>query len=221
MVKSSGWNGWGITPRQVISEMQFWLTNIDHNTPYGFRLRSVQALLTTDASERGWGAVLIVGSMSGTTYGCFSTRYAYASSNLRETTAVLKVLLFYREALVGMGVNSLAVKTDNMVTVFNLQRQGASETLLYETRQIFKLLTKWDIRISVTHIPGKENVVADALSRMDPVGDYELEKGLSERGLRARRSWRSQEGTRKERGRSTPCVTTGGERCRISFPQYK
>jgi hypothetical protein len=111
-------------------------------------------------------------------------KYAYASSNLRETTAVLKALLFYREGLVEMGVKSLAIKTENMVTVFNLQRQGGSETLLYETRQIFKLLTKWDIRITVTHIPGKENTVADALSRMDPVGDYELVRGLFERGTR-------------------------------------
>jgi hypothetical protein len=78
MVKLSEWNGWGITPRRVISEMQFWLSNIDYKTPYGFRLRPVQALLTTDASERGWGAVLVIGSMSDTTYGCFSMKYAYA-----------------------------------------------------------------------------------------------------------------------------------------------
>jgi hypothetical protein len=166
MVKWSGRNGWGITPRRAISEMQFWLKNLGYNTQYGFRLRPVQALLTTDSSERGWEAVLVVGSMSDTTYDCFSTKYAYASSNLRETTAVLKALLFFKEALVGMGVNSLAIKTDNMVTVF-------------------KLLTKWDIRISVTHIPGTENTVEDALSRMDPVGDYQLERGLFERGLRA------------------------------------
>jgi hypothetical protein len=74
-------------------------------------------------------------------------------------------------------------RTDNMVTVFNLQRQGASESLLYETRQIFSLLVKLDIRIMVTHVPGVENVTADALSRMDRVGDYQLKPEVYSKGI--------------------------------------
>jgi hypothetical protein len=65
-----------------------------------------------------------------------------------------------------------------MVTVFNLQRQGASESLLHETREFFSLLLKLDIRISVTHIPGASNTKTDALSRMDKVGNYSLKKEL-------------------------------------------
>jgi hypothetical protein len=76
-----------------------------------------------------------------------------------------------------------------MVTVFNLQRQGASESLLYETRRIFSILQKLDIRITVTHLPGKENVTADALSRMDLVGDYELKKEVYEAALEKLGVW--------------------------------
>jgi hypothetical protein len=70
-----------------------------------------------------------------------------------------------------------------MVTVFNLQRQGASESLLYETRQIFSFLLKMDIRLQITHVPGVENVTADALSRMDVAGDYELKLEFYQRGV--------------------------------------
>jgi hypothetical protein len=72
-----------------------------------------------------------------------------------------------------------------MVTVFNLQRQGASQSLLCETRQILSLLRKRDVRLMVTHIPGVESDVADALSRMDRVGDYSLKQEYFRRWVEA------------------------------------
>jgi hypothetical protein len=95
-----------------------------------------------------------------------------ASSNRRETSAVLKTLIYWKDVLHGLAGQALTMKTDNMVTVFNLQRQGTSESLLYETRQIFSLLLRMDVRITVTHVPVVKNTTADALSRMDKVGDY-------------------------------------------------
>jgi hypothetical protein len=69
----------------------------------------------------------------------------------------------------------LAIRTDNMVTVFNLRRNGASGGMLLKvTRAIFSLLTAMDIRLQITHVPGVENILTDALSRMDVVGDYSL-----------------------------------------------
>jgi ribonuclease HI len=170
-VRSRGLNGWGLIPRRVLSELLFWWRNISYNTPYAFALRLSQALLTADASERGWGAVLVVGEAHLTAYESFSPKYTSASSNLRETTAVLNALLYFRQVLLGRLVKGLSVRTDNMVTVFNLQRQGASQSLLCETRQIFSLLQKVDVHLMVMHILGVENEVADALGRMDRVGD--------------------------------------------------
>jgi ribonuclease HI len=184
-VRSKGWNGWGTLPRRIISELQFWWRSVHHNTPWSFEQRTPVCTLTTDASERGWGAVFTIGDLHYTAYGSFSTLYSSASSNRRETTAVLKALLYFRPLLVQQNVNALALRSDNMVTVFNLQRQGASESLVYETRQIFSFLTKHDIRLSVTHVPGIENVTADALSRMDLVGDYSLRTDFYNRGISA------------------------------------
>jgi ribonuclease HI len=182
-VKSNGWNGWGSLPRRIISELLFWWRNVWYNTPYEFAARLPQAMLTTDASERGWGAVLEIGELCYTTYGSFSRDQSSNSSNWRETTAVLRALLYYKQVIQQVGIKALSVRTDNMVTVFNLQRQGASMSLLYETRQIFSLLQRMDVRVSVTHIPGIENVMADALSRMDRVGDYSLGKEWYDRGV--------------------------------------
>ena len=72
-----------------------------------------------------------------------------------------------------------------MVTVYNLRRQGASINLLNETRQIFSLLQKLDVRIVVTHVPGIQNTLADALSRMDLVGDYQLKLNVYKQAIRS------------------------------------
>jgi hypothetical protein len=78
----------------------------------------------------------------------------------------------------------MTVRSDNAVTVFNLQRQGAGLALLHQTRAIFSLLEQLDIRIHVTHIPGIENTLTDALSRMDRTGDYALRDDVYEHAVR-------------------------------------
>jgi hypothetical protein len=98
-----------------------------------------------------------------------------ASSNLRKTTAVLNALLYFKQVLPGGLVKRLSVRTDNMVTVFNLQRQGASQSLL----------RKMDVRLMVTHILGVENEVADALSRMDKIKNYSLKEEYFRWGVQA------------------------------------
>jgi hypothetical protein len=84
-----------------------------------------------------------------------------------ETTAALLALLYRKQTLREGQVQRLSVKTDNKETVFNLQGQGASRSLLHESRQTLSLLQKTDVRLRVTHIPAVENGVADGLSRMD------------------------------------------------------
>jgi hypothetical protein len=59
--------------------------------------------------------------------------------------------------------------------------------LLQLTRKIFSLLQKWDIRIHACHIPGKENTLADALSRIHRAGDYELRQDVFDHATRAMR----------------------------------
>jgi hypothetical protein len=84
-----------------------------------------------------------------------------------ETTATLLALLYHKQTLREGQVQGLSVGTNNKITVVNLERQGASRLPLHETRQTPSLLQKRDVRLMVTHIPGLQNEVADALSGMD------------------------------------------------------
>jgi hypothetical protein len=68
----------------------------------------------------------------------------------------------------------MIIRSDNAVTVYNLRRQGAGVALLYPTRAIFSLLERLDLRVHACHSPGVENVLTDALSRLERTGDYEL-----------------------------------------------
>jgi hypothetical protein len=44
-----------------------------------------------------------------------------------------------------------------------------------------------DIRLHMTHMPGKENALVDTLSRMEVTGDYELKQEVFERALQTLR----------------------------------
>jgi hypothetical protein len=106
------------------------------------------------------------------------------TSNWRETTAVLRALIGFKHILRERIIRSLSLRSDNMVTVFNLQRIAASESLLNETRQIYSLLTQENIRLSVSHVPGVQNDLTDALSRMDSAGDYELKQEIYDQAIK-------------------------------------
>jgi hypothetical protein len=94
--------------------------------------------------------------------------------------------------IVNSNIKAIAVRTDNMVTVYNLRRQRApGGKLLRATRAIFSLLTQLDTRIIMSHVPGVDNDFADALSRMDTAGDYELLPDLFQDGVRALGVWPS------------------------------
>jgi hypothetical protein len=77
----------------------------------------------------------------------------------------------------------MTIRSDNAVTVCNLQRQGAGTALLLITRAIFSILQELDIRIAVAHIPGKLNTLTDALSRIEVTGDYALRPDLCKQAL--------------------------------------
>jgi hypothetical protein len=139
--------------------------------------------LTTDAAEPGWGAELRIGDRQLLTFGFFSTSDSLPTSNQRETIAVLRSLRYFRPVLQAAGISAMTVKSDNAPTVCNLQRQGAGLNLLQLTRAIFRILEKLDIRLHVAHIPGKENELVDALSRMEVTGDYELRQEVFSRAI--------------------------------------
>jgi hypothetical protein len=139
-VKSVGWTGSFMLSSTIISELLFWYRNVSRNEPYGFVPRVPMATLTTDSGEPGWGADLRIGRLRFEKSGFFSIDNSYSLSNQRETAAVLRGLINLKEILKQAGVKAMTIRSDNAATVCNLQRQGAGLTLLYMTKEIFKLL---------------------------------------------------------------------------------
>jgi hypothetical protein len=131
-------------------------------------------MMTTDASDEGWSAFLEWDTWSWRTFGFYYPSDGLTSSNQRETAAVLRGLSFFKPTLKAARMNAMTIRSDNTVTVYNLQRQGAGVALLHLTRAVFSLLEGLDIRIHVRHIPGVENTLTDALSRLEHTGDYSL-----------------------------------------------
>jgi hypothetical protein len=154
------------------------------NTPHCFARRTSGGCMTTDASDDGWATHLVIGRAQWHTWGSYYPRDGLTSSNQQETTAVLRGLLFFVPQLQSLRGSGLTIQSDNAVTVFNLQRQGAGIALLHATREIFSLLLKLDIRIVARHIPGSENVLTDALSRIEATGDYELRRDVYNHAVR-------------------------------------
>ncbi|XP_056009342.1 uncharacterized protein LOC130051435 [Ostrea edulis] len=127
--------------------------------------------LFTDASLTGWGATLEGREASGIWSGLQLTEHI----NLLEMRAVLLALKQFSQFVQGQ---SLMIATDNTTVVAYLQNQGGthSQSLYLLCKEILLFCRSLGIRLSVRHVPGNLNLVADALSRsLHPVNtEWEL-----------------------------------------------
>lgn len=68
----------------------------------------------------------------------------------------------------------MMINTDNMVTEWCIRRWRAKKEMLQIIRKIRMFALERDIHLMTQHIPGMNNKVADSLSRMSMVGDYQV-----------------------------------------------
>ncbi|KAA6361690.1 MAG: hypothetical protein EZS28_042783 [Streblomastix strix] len=71
-------------------------------------------------------------------------------------------------------VAQLNILTDNQKAVKNIQRKTAASSLVQTTRKILKDAQKMGIVVNANHIKGIDNRKADALSRLELIGDFEI-----------------------------------------------
>ena len=73
--------------------------------------------------------------------------------------------------------------------VFDVNRQAACLSLRPALRSLLRFAQQKRIRLQAVHIPGVDNILPDALSRLSPSGDYSLRPGVlqqAELGLRVK-----------------------------------
>ena len=120
--------------------------------------------LFTDASLLGWGAHLENGSV--TAKGTWSREEATYPINALELRAVLLAVRAFQSSLRGRVV---ALFSDNSTVVSYIRRQGGTHSpqLCRMTWDLLQLCRRLQVTLVPRHIPGRRNILADALSRSD------------------------------------------------------
>jgi hypothetical protein len=118
--------------------------------------------LCTDASQTGWGAHLLPEFI--TCSGRWTPEEQALHINELEMKAVRNALMLWKDRLRGQAIMLLS---DNSTVVAYLRNQGGTHSFaLYQlTMEILLLCDTAQIQLSVRHIPGRLNVLADGLSR--------------------------------------------------------
>ena len=132
-----------------------WLTQgVPIHAPSG------DVVLYTDASHHGWGAHVDSLVASGT----WTPDQSEWHINLLEMEAVLLAL---REFLPTLAGEDVRLFTDNTTVACYLNKQGGahSQSLSVKAEEILLFCQEQAITLSARHVPGKLNIVADALSR--------------------------------------------------------
>ena len=120
--------------------------------------------LFTDASHFGWGAHLEPMRLS--FHGCWSEDQSQLHINMLEMMAISLAL---KKAIKYIHHSCVMISTDNTTVVSFINKQGGthSPNLCVEVWKILHWCMEYDILIRVCHIPGKFNILADRLSKLD------------------------------------------------------
>ena len=123
--------------------------------------------LYTDASQCGWEAHLEPMSLS--FHGRWSEDQSQLHINMLEIMAICFALI--RALKKYIHHSSVMFSTDNTTVVSYIKKQGGthSPNLCVEVWKILHWCLKHHIVIRIRHIPGKFNVLADRLSRIDKI----------------------------------------------------
>ena len=120
--------------------------------------------LFKDASHYGWGAHLELMRLS--FLGCWSENQSQLHINMLEMMAIRLAL---RKAIKYIHHSCVMIATDNTQVVSYINKHGGthSPNLCVEVWEILHWYLEYHIMIRVCHIPGRFNILADHLSRLD------------------------------------------------------
>jgi len=149
-------------------DLHWWLQNTGSSNGRTFKdildLGDYHYDMYTDASMKGWGAVLYRnGQLIQRCGGRWSSLEAQNHINLLELKAIQLALL----ACAGLLSESVCIHSDNQTAISYINKFGGCHSRLLDalSRSIWSWCIAQNLVIKAIHIPGVENVDADALSR--------------------------------------------------------
>lgn len=149
-------------PENCIEDIKLWDTEIA--SAYSPIIREEPTItLESDASNQGWGGVLINSGENLKTGGNWTPREKLKHNNYLELKAACLTIKSFCN---NMKNTHIKILTDNTTTMNYLEKQGGRKPALNElTREIWLWAKHQNNWISANHLPGEHNIEADQESR--------------------------------------------------------
>ena len=148
-------------PIDLLKALEQWRNPQFLLEPCPIRAPTPSLTVWSDASSKGWGAFT---STDKTFSGQWTPQEARLHINQQELFAVMLTLKRLPRR------TSILVMSDNKTTVAAINRLGSNSPEIHRYAiPLFKLVWKRQQHITSLHIPGVKNVIADQLSRDEPV----------------------------------------------------
>jgi hypothetical protein len=184
-VRESTWDGVIEMSSVVIPDLMWWTHMLKENTPMTLVIPQVQAEIWTDASPSGWGAQFRWLTQQEIqqeflAHGYWRNNW---SSNKRELVAVQMAIKYFGKNPSLKHVKSWMVHSDNMTTVYNLNRISSARSLVEPMQRLFLFLQGRQMFVRAVHVRGVDNYKADSLSRLNRAGDYSLNQTVLDKAL--------------------------------------
>ena len=148
--------------QESVAELQWWCDNIEKaDYPICTPNEKIDITLYTDASHKGWGAVVGIEKTGGRGTEAESKNHI----NCLELMAVFSGLKAFCSS---MKCVHIRIYSDNTTTVNYINSMGGTHSMECNSisKDIWLFCIEREIWISAAHIPGKNNTQADRESRV-------------------------------------------------------
>lgn len=151
--------------RTLLEHLSWWMMPNNVLKGMSLEIENPEAVMITDASKQGWGAHMDNDQVSGSWH---PRTAAVKHINWLEMEAVFLGLQHFQKRIQNKVV---LVKSDNSTVIAYLTKMGGTRSpdLCYLTWKVLNWCRDQNISLRAVHIPGRLNVIADRLSRGNPI----------------------------------------------------
>lgn len=166
------WSSTIVLSEPARKDLLWWQSAIRDWNGRPIEKRTIEAQVSTDASNSGWGASY--GNLKAS--GLWTNREKYLHINEKELLAVLLALHSFKAQLTGKHIQILS---DNITTVAYINHLGGTSVLLNKiATNIWMYCYEIQVSLEAKHLSGVLNVEADRLSRLESTYSWTMHPAI-------------------------------------------